>query len=151
MESLNCLSFSFHLNNQNDLNVDFVQGFFRLIPYLNKTKTLLHITLNLQLVRLTKNTFSFIDCLLNNLKNAVSYSFCFNFTNENYNENYKGIVSFIYYLRNLKKRKILNNLYSIEIIYQRIHQLFNLNDVKEILSDLLLGYPKFILLNNKKY
>ena len=125
---------------------NFIKGFPELIPYLNKTKTLLNINFSLSLIDLPKNILDFITNLFRLLKNAVSYSFNFSVVDGNA-LNYEDIKKFINNVGRLKKEKIFDNLYEIEIKHPKMKEILNMNDFKECLSDLLLGYPKLTLLN----
>ena len=122
----------------------FVKGFSELIPYLNKMKILLNI--NLIIDSLQSNTLNFIKDLLTNLKISIYYNF--NLIHENGKNDtafYEDFKKLIYNLCTLKKEKLLDNLYSIEINYPQINEILNMDDFKEYLNDLVLGYPKFIL------
>ena len=55
---------------------------------------------------------------------------------------YKDAKEFIPKICQLKKDKLLGDLYSINIKYTQFKQDFKMDDFKLYLSELLLGYPK---------
>ena len=141
LKSLNIINLFLDIDIEN-----FNKGFSELIPYLNKTKIPLKIIIDIDFLK--PNIWNFIKNLLIKLKNAISYQLTLkHIDGKDDNMNYEDFKQFINKICKLKKDKLLDNLYSINIRYPNLNEVLKMDDFKECLSDLLLGYPKFILSN----
>ena len=137
MKSLSTLLISV----DNVIAEDFIKKFTEFIPYLNKLDIL--IPIDITLFSLKENIWNFIKDLLTKLKIASTFNLSFHHAAGILE--YKDAKEFIPKICQLKKDKLLGNLYSIRITYTQFKEEFKMDDFKLYLSELLLGYPKIIL------
>ena len=134
MKSLNTILITL----ENDIAEDLIKKFTEFIPYLNKVDVL--ISISITFYSLKENIWNFTKELLTKLKNV--YSFQLDFYHAAGSLEYKDAKEFIPKICQLKKDKLLGDLYSINIKYTQFKQDFKMDDFKLYLSELLLGYPK---------